>query len=74
MCRARIRSIRIFEWLKENFPSELETYNEISLYDASKWGLPRKVIKQALQKTLDENGGYSINEKTADVNFTKIFF
>ena len=67
-------ALGLFEWLKENFPSELETYNEISLYDASKWGLPRKVIKQALQKTLDENGGYSINEKTADVNFTKDLF
>ena len=67
-------ALGFFDWLKENHPSELETYNEISLYDSSKWGLPRKVIKKALQESLDENDGFSINENTADVNFTKDLF
>lgn len=56
-----------FNWIHKNFPQELETYNEITLYDKSTWGIPRRVITRALEKKLSIFEGYRINSIHKDI-------
>ena len=60
-------ALGFFNWICKNFPSELETYTEITLYDKYNWGIPREAIIKALSKKLNNFEGNRINSIYKDV-------